>query len=362
VLARLFVPLLIPRYPLVIVVALVLDAVDGSLLEAFTSVDTGPDGPYQSFDKALDIYYLAIAYVTTLRNWRSQAAVRVALFLFYYRLVGVLAFELTGERAMLLIFPNTFEFFFIAYSLIELRFDPAKRSPRFWVGVAAGLWIFVKLPQEYWIHVAQLDFTDAVADHPWFGVLCALGLVGLAAVAWFVVRPRAGAPDWGWRFAADPLPESLDEAHERHAHRLRRGGVLWGELAEKVVLLSLMSVIFAEILPTVQTTAVEVAVAVAVIVVANTAVSMYSARSKRLQNLPFAGLLAANLGFIYLLSTFFSPAENFPLGTGLFFAFLITLLLWLYDVYKPVYDVRFQAARSIVTGTSGSSSAQSTVA
>ena len=74
-LARLFVPLLIPRYPLVIIVALVLDAVDGSLLEQFTSVDTGPDGPYQSFDKALDIYYLAIAYVATMRNWTSQPAV-----------------------------------------------------------------------------------------------------------------------------------------------------------------------------------------------------------------------------------------------------------------------------------------------
>ena len=72
VLARLFVPLLIPRYPLVIIVALVLDAVDGSLLEQFTTVDTGPDGPYQSFDKALDIYYLAIAYVATMRNWTSQ--------------------------------------------------------------------------------------------------------------------------------------------------------------------------------------------------------------------------------------------------------------------------------------------------
>ena len=63
-----------------------------------------------------------------------------------------------------------------------------------------------------------------------------------------------------------------------------------------------------------------------------------------------------------MLSTFFSPAENFPLGTALFFAFLITLLLWLYDVYKPVYDVRFQAAQSIRTGTSGSSSPQSTLA
>ena len=68
---------------------------------------------------------------------------------------------------------------------------------------------------------------------------------------------------------------------------------------------------------------------------------MFAARSRARLGAPFAGLLAANLAFIYLLSTFFSPAENFPLGTALFFAFLITLLLWLYDVYKPVYDVRF---------------------
>ena len=345
-----------------IIVALVLDAVDGSLLEQFTTVDTGPDGPYQSFDKALDIYYLAIAYVATMRNWTSNAAFRVAQFLFYYRLVGVLAFELTGERAMLLIFPNTFEFFFIAYALIALRWEPTRFSPRFWVATGAGLWIFVKLPQEYWIHIAQRDFTETVADYPWFGVLCALGLLALAAVAWFVVRPRMPVPDWNWRLAADPLPETLDEAHERHAHRLQRGGVLWGELFEKAALLALMSIIFAEILPSVEASAVEVGLAVVVIVAANTAVSMFYARSRRVHNESFVGLLAFNLAAIYVLSTFFSPAENFPLGTALFFAFLITLLLWLYDVYKPVYDVRFQAAKSIRTGTSGSSSPQSTVA
>ena len=134
---------------------------------------------------------------------------------------------------MLLIFPNTFEFFFIAYSVIALRWEPSRWPGRFWVAIAAILWIFVKLPQEYWIHIAQLDFTETVDDYPWFGVLCALAVLALAAVAWFVVRPRMPAPDWGWRFAADPLPSSLADAHARHAHRLRRGGVLWGELAEK---------------------------------------------------------------------------------------------------------------------------------
>ena len=52
-------------------------------------------------------------------------------------------------------------------------------------------------------------------------------------------------------------------------------------------------------------------------------------------------LLVANLGLIYVVSRFFSAAENFPLRTALFFAFLITLLIWLYDLYKPVFDERF---------------------
>ena len=97
VLSRLFIPLLIPRFPLVIIAALIIDAVDGSLLDTFTRSMSGPDGPYQSFDKALDIYYLAIAYLTMLRNWSSDPAFRIGQFLFYYRLVGVLLFELSAR-------------------------------------------------------------------------------------------------------------------------------------------------------------------------------------------------------------------------------------------------------------------------
>ncbi len=325
VVARLFVPLLIPRFPLTIILALVIDAVDNSILAATTSVDLGPDGPYQSFDKALDIYYLAIAYTTTLRNWTSAPAIRVAQFLFYYRLAGVLLFELTHERAVLLIFPNTFEYFFIAYEAIRMRFDPARRSARFWVLTAAAIWVFVKLPQEYWIHVAQLDFTEAVEDHPWFGVACAAGLLALAAVFWFVLRPRLPAPDWGWRFAADPHP-AVDDTPRPHLD----------ELMEKTVLVALISVIFGEMLPTVQMSALEVAVGVAAIVIANTAISRWRART-----FSFGVLLVLNLGLVYVGSRLLSDAEDFPVGTGLFFAFLITLLTTLYDRYRRVYEARF---------------------
>ncbi|HMF41502.1 MAG TPA: hypothetical protein VKQ32_12450 [Polyangia bacterium] len=69
VLARLALPLLIPRIPLIILGTLVLDAADNSLLAHFSSVDLGPAGPYQSFDKALDTYTLAVAHLATMRNW-----------------------------------------------------------------------------------------------------------------------------------------------------------------------------------------------------------------------------------------------------------------------------------------------------
>ena len=114
-------PLLIPRYPLPAIVAcLVVDGIDQSIFQAF-----GYDPPgYQGYDKAMDVYYLAIAYLATMRNWVSPGAFQVGQFLYFYRLVGVVAFELLQSRALLLVFPNTFEYFFIAYETVRSRWDP----------------------------------------------------------------------------------------------------------------------------------------------------------------------------------------------------------------------------------------------
>ena len=82
---RFVLPLLIPRFPLPAIIAcLVLDAADQTIFQAF-----GYDPPgYQSYDKAMDIFYLAIAYLATMRNWENLGAFHVARFLFFYRLVG----------------------------------------------------------------------------------------------------------------------------------------------------------------------------------------------------------------------------------------------------------------------------------
>jgi hypothetical protein len=221
---------------------------------------------------------------------------------------------------MLLLFPNTFEFFFIAYEALRTRFDPDNWSARFWVLVGGGLWVFVKLPQEYWIHVAQLDFTDAVADHPWFGVLCALGIVALLAVAVFVVRPRMPQPR-PWRFATDEPPAAAASPG-------------WREVVEKSFLLALISMIFAEILPSVHLSGVDVALAVVALVAVNTWIF------RRRPALHFLACLGLNFVLIYFGSRALSDRGQFPLATGLFFAYLTTLIVVLHDTYRPVFSAR----------------------
>ena len=328
-----------------IVVVLVLDAADQTLLATFTEIDTTETGSYQSFDKALDIYYLAIAYLAAMRNWTSDAAFRIAQFLFYYRLVGVALFELSDSRWLLLVFPNTFEYFFIVYELARLRYEPSRFSARFWLLVAAGLWIFVKLPQEYWIHIAKLDFTDVVRDYPAFAGAVVVALLVLAFVLVFVVYPRLPAPDWSWRLRSDPLPSTLVDAHARFARRLESGRVLTKETFEQVCLLTLLCIIFASILPGVDAAVLQVVVGVSAIVLANAAISLAAARrggfGLESAAARYAALLATNLVLVYLANALLGERRDFELGHGLFFAFLIATVIWLYDAFKPVYDLRF---------------------
>ena len=117
--ARLLLPFTIPYYPLAGSVAcMILDSIDQSIFQQFPAI---PLDGYQSYDKSLDIYYLAIIYMSTMRNWTNPYAFKVSFFLYYYRLVGVVAFELTQVRALLFIFPNTFEYFFDFVEAVRLR-------------------------------------------------------------------------------------------------------------------------------------------------------------------------------------------------------------------------------------------------
>jgi hypothetical protein len=340
--ARFVLPLLIPRWPLpAIIGCLVLDGIDQTIFQTF-----GYDPPgYQGYDKAMDVYYLAIAYMATLRNWTSVSAFAVGRFLYFYRLVGVVVFELTQIRAMLLVFPNTFEYFFIAYEAVRSRWDPRRFGLRWWVLAAGFIWVFVKLPQEWWIHVAQLDVTDTLRAHPWlFWVLVALGLV-LALVGWYVVRPRLAPEDWPTpRLVADPLPEAVDTAAEQAAWRAESSRVLSAVTFEKVVLVGLLSVIFGQTLPGVRASEAELFVGVAGFVVVNAAMTLAAARrSVSFESLAaaFGVRVAVNVGLV-LVASWLLDREGGGLqeGNALFFVLLLSLLTTLHDRYQPVHAHR----------------------
>ena len=342
--ARFLLPLLIPYFPLPAVIGcLVLDGVDQTIFQSF-----GYDPPgYQSYDKAMDVYYLAIAYLSTLRNWSSMPAFKIARFLFFYRLIGALLFELTGARWLLLVFPNVFEYFFIAYETVRSRWSPATLVVGWWMSAAGIIWVVVKLPQEWWLHVAQLDVTDMIAEHQWILGLLVAVLAGLAVLFQRVVRPRLRPADWDWQIRPEKLPEPIDEAHEQSTWRARYDAVRSWNTFEKALMLSLICAIFAEMLPDYTGSTSNLFVGVGVTVMVNAAVSLAVARRgwtirstaaafgvRLLFNLAFAGV--AN----WLLEGQLDGFETF------FFLVMITLITTLHDRWRPVNEYR---AREAVT-------------
>ena len=354
---RLFVPLLIPRFPLpAILAALVIDAADQTIFQNNTDLDlTG----YQGYDKALDIYYLTIAYLSTMRNWTDPFAFGVARFLWYYRLVGVLLFELFDVRALLIIFPNTFEYFFIAYEAVRLWWNPARLNRRQVIVMAAFIWIFIKLPQEWWIHIAQLDFTDfmkedifgvsistswgtAIGENLWFAGL----LIGICIGISFAVRKiwqEAPAPDWSFTMDVDKTIRQREMAEERN----RPPSILSWYTFEKIALVSMVTVIFAQLLPENDNNILGTVAAVSFVVVANSFVGFWftqRGRSWATTVGEFAVMVVVNLGAaLVFIALARSGDERLNEAATVFFVLLLTLIVTMFDRYhRGVPEIVFK--------------------
>ncbi len=96
--------------------------VDLSDLLLRDTLDLGGLPDYQGLDKWLDQVYMGCFLLVALR-WEG-AERRVAVGLYVYRMVGFVLFEVTGDRGLLLLFPNVFELWFLAVALLH-RFRPA---------------------------------------------------------------------------------------------------------------------------------------------------------------------------------------------------------------------------------------------
>ena len=255
-----------------------LDAVDQSIFQAM-----GYDPPgYQGYDKAMDVYYLAMAYLSTLRNWSSVAAYRVARFLYFYRLVGVVAFELTGVARAAAGLPEH-----LRVLLHRLRGHPVPVADR---ALGAAL-VDRRRRLHLDLHQAAAGVVDprgparlhglprrqrlGRADHRGRSLLVAVGAF------WVWGRPRLLPADHAWRFAADPLPEEMDTAAEQSRAYAEQGAVWSTATLEKVVLLGLLSVIFAQTLPGVEASNLQLFIGIAAVVVVNAAFTLALARRSR---------------------------------------------------------------------------------
>ena len=359
---RLLLPLVIPRYPLSgIIACLLVDSADQSILQAFgVSVPS-----YQSVDKALDVYYLSIAYVATMRNWESMDAFQVGRVLFYYRLIGVLAFELTGVRLLLAIFPNAFEPFFIFYELQRRRGNLMVSRKAIAIAVAV-CWLALKLPQEWWIHVAQLDGSDflkryilgATPETPfWLAVVQAPLVTGAIVVAFavgglaiwrFVKKGRAKTDPSelrGRRARSEALHHSVRRALDaRDWVKARTAPMRPAVMIEKIVLVALVSIIFQQTLPGMQASGIETAIFIALtIVIVDYLLRGIAGRyGRRLPAWIDVPLMAALDFGIVLAFQLVIPIWRSPniLMSALVFAALITFFVTLYDLYRPLYDER----------------------
>jgi len=148
---RLLIPLTILRWPIIGVLAsMYLDLQDFNYFTIRTEQDMAN---YQAWDKIMDIYYLAIAFYTSL-SWKETLARKLSIFFFSLRAFGVLVLLFVHSRELLLFFPNIFENFFLFY----LLFKTFTNNARLFDNVPATIVILVsiiipKTIAEYYLHV-----------------------------------------------------------------------------------------------------------------------------------------------------------------------------------------------------------------
>jgi hypothetical protein len=151
------------RWPLIGgIVAVLVDLSDLLLRDA---LDLGGVGDYQARDKWLDLVYLA-TFLLVATRWSGPAR-SVAIALFAFRMVGFVAFEVSGERSILLVFPNVFEFWFLLVAAIGPAGVAAWTAGRL-VAVLVALTAAKEL-QEWALHgarlfdgISSLEFLDLV--------------------------------------------------------------------------------------------------------------------------------------------------------------------------------------------------------
>jgi hypothetical protein len=159
-----------------------------------------------------------------------------------------------------------------------------------------------------------------------------------------VVRPRIPQADHAWRIAADPLPAEIADPARRDAWIAEHRRLFdWG-LVEKIVLVGFVCVIFAQILPEVDATSLQILTGTAILITIDSLLGLWTARRSRgISSIFWAFIwLALANGVIVAIGQLTRADDELRLGNVIFFVLLLTLIVTLYDRYEPFHGVRFE--------------------
>lgn len=363
---RCLVPLRIPRYPLpAILICALIDALDQSIFQQFTHLDLSG---YQTYDKALDVFYLSIAYVSVLRNWVDGPLVLTATFLWYYRLLGVVLFEFTGERWYLVVFANTFEYFFVAVEFYRMRRRPDRLTWRSTLSMVAVIWVVIKIPQELWIHVARWDLTDEVkmhlfgvdADTSWAvtftnrplvtgALVVAATMCGERLQRWWrrgrvESRSRRLEPGHDWFRTVDADIVGYHLGWDPPGRVVRPTATFGWSFLEKVILTTMIAMILANLLPAFDVGPGALALGTTVVIVMNTFLSEWLNEQRvtlRTLRVLYVLMVLINLVTVLVFYALLGGDETkIRFGNTTLFVALLTLVVVLFDRYRQVGRLR----------------------
>lgn len=149
---RLIVPVFILRWPLAgSIAAVIADGIDVFFLSFL-----GGFSDYQAADKLLDFYAMTFMAIAALR-WKPLEKWPL-LGLFFFRGIGVVLFEMTGLRWLLLVFPNLFLFYYF-FCAARNRFFPSFILTIKRVAIILLILLIPILIEEYLLHIMDWPWT-----------------------------------------------------------------------------------------------------------------------------------------------------------------------------------------------------------
>ena len=149
---RTLVPLLILRRPFYGYAASMLaDALGDCILVDLLG---GSFQDYHFFDKIFDLYMLTIAVIASLKFEKLEKLTSIVLY--SIRALGLILFEITGLRILLVLFPSVFEFYFIFITWAK-KFRPSFRLTKKNIAKVIILLAVPKIILEILMHQSGAD-------------------------------------------------------------------------------------------------------------------------------------------------------------------------------------------------------------